>query len=143
MTRGQWGTVKRIGGSPDFSGATERGLGIADGLFVHPGNDGPTEVVYRHNGSPAILLGEATVVDCIGQCGGRGSVAFEIRGDGRELWSSGLIRQVEPGRDFAIDIIGVRELRLITTDGGDGTAQDWAAWLHLEIRNSITPVSTP
>jgi hypothetical protein len=135
--------VTRIGGNPDFSGAIEGGLGIADGLFVHPGNDGPTEVVYRHNGFPAILRGQATVVDCIGPCGGRGSVAFVIRGDGRELWNSGLMRQAEPGKEFAVDMTGVREARLIATDGGNGTAQDWAAWLALEIRNSITPVSTP
>lgn len=142
ITRGQWGTVTRIAGDPDFAGAREGGMVIADGLFAHPGSDGPTEVIYRHDGSRTTLSGTATVIDCVASCGGQGSVNFIIRGDGRELWSSGLARQDDLGRAFAVDLEGVHELRLVTTDGNNGTAEDWAAWLDLEVGSSSAKTPT-
>ena len=133
ITRGKWGTVARIGGNPAFAKASEGGQALGDGFFTHPGVDGPTEIVYLHDGSNATLRGKATVLDCVDSCGQLGTVKFIIRGDGQEIWASELIRHHNPGTSFAIDLENVHELRLITTDGGDGTSHDWAAWLDLEI----------
>ncbi len=142
ITRGRWGTVVRIAEDPNLAGATEGGRAVDDGLYAPPGNDGPTEVVYRHDGSKANLRGTASVVDCFSYCGGQGSVNFVIRGDGRELWSSGLVRQNDPGRAFVVDLEGVHEVRLTSTDGGNGTTEDWAAWLDLEVASSSAQPTT-
>ncbi len=133
VTRGQWGTVTRIGGNEQFAGAKEGGRAIEDGFFVHPGNGGPTEVVYQHDGSPVILKGTAAVLDCVDHCGQLGTVDFIIRGDGQEIWNGGLIRQHDSAVSFSVSLEGVHEIRLITTDGGNGTAHDWAAWLDLAL----------
>jgi len=62
-----------------------------------------------------------------------GSMEFIVVGDGRELWRSGPIFQKAAGAAFSINLAGVRELRLVVTDGGNGNAEDWGAWLNLEV----------
>ena len=140
VTRGQWGGVTRIGGNPQFAKAREGGRALGDGFFTHPGNGGATEIVYVHDGSELVLRGVATVIDCVDHCGAAGSVEFSIQGDGQELWTSGLVRHGDPGSSFAVGLEGVREIRLITSDGGNGTAEDWAAWLDLDIGSDAKPV---
>jgi hypothetical protein len=133
VTRGAWGSVTRIAGDSAFANATDAGQPVEDGFFVHPGSEGPTEIVYQHDGSSATLQGRATVIDCVGYCGGAGTVTFAIEGDGRELWNSGLVGHGGPGQTFAVQLEGVSEIRLISTGGGNGIDEDWAAWLDLEI----------
>lgn len=70
-----------------------------------------------------------------GTCGlpnGRGSVDFIIRADGREVFRSG---KLEDGRTktFAVDLIGVQTLELITDEAGDGGGSDWGLWLGAEL----------
>jgi len=57
-----------------------------------------------------------------------GSVVFVINADGKEIYRS---PKTEPGvtHRFEIDLNGVKELKLITEDGGDGNAVDWGLWL--------------
>lgn len=141
VTRGAWGTVTRIAGSDGFAQATDGGRPVEDGFFVHPGSGGPTEIVYRHDGSPATLQGRATIIDCLGHCGRGGSTTFFIRGDGKELWNSGLVRHEGQGQTFAASLEGVSEVRLVSTDGGNGTGEDWAAWLDLRIAESQDPAT--
>jgi hypothetical protein len=133
VTRGAWGSVTRIAGEGAFANATDAGQPVDDGFFVHPGSEGPTEIVYQHDGSSATLQGRATVIDCVGYCGGAGTVTFAIEGDGRELWNSGLVRHGGPGRIFAVQLEGVSEIRLKSTDGGNGIDEDWAAWVDLRV----------
>ena len=139
VTRGTWGTVTRIAEEDGFAGATDGGQPVGDGFFVHPGSGGPTEIVYRHDGSPVTLKGRATVIDCLAHCGRGGTVTFAVTGDGNELWNSGLVRHGGPGLTFSVDLEGVSEVRLISTDGGNGNGEDWAAWLDLEVDDSTSP----
>jgi len=136
LIRGAWADVSHITRTKLFTDkdldAMERGFSIEDGLFCPPGATGPTEIVYIHDGSPLILSGYATVLDCIDYCGHGGSVEFIITGDGKNLWKSGLIRQQDPAKKFFLDMTGIKKLRLISTDGGNGNGEDWAAWLNLK-----------
>ena len=59
---------------------------------------------------------------------GRGSVVFEVWGDGKKLWNSTLVSGFDPVRDAAVDIAGVKRLRLVVTDAGDGNRFDAADW---------------
>ena len=129
VKRGQWASVNRIGRD-----AREAGMQLHNGLFTHPGNGGPTEVIYAHDGSPRTFSGYATVLDGLSYQGRNGSVQFYIVADGRTVWSSGMVYTRSRAVSFSINLSGVRELRLVTTDGGNGTAEDWAAWVNMDVR---------
>ncbi|BCM92556.1 hypothetical protein IAD21_04438 [Abditibacteriota bacterium] len=60
--------------------------------------------------------------------GPQGSVEFHVLGDGKALWSSGLMRTGESAKPLSIDVSGVRYLTLEATDGGDGISFDHADW---------------
>lgn len=140
VIRGQWGSAIPMNEDVHFQKCDrqnlERGFRIQNGLFAHPGNRGPSEIVFEHDGSEAKLSGFATVLDCAPRCGRSGSVQFIIDGDGRLLWESGLIKQADPAQPFRIGLEGIHELRLIVNDGGNGNQEDWAAWLNLNLDNA-------
>ena len=58
-----------------------------------------------------------------------GSVAFVVRGDGKELFRSEVIRDHRL-RSTELDVMGVRRLELIVEDGGDGVSSDWGIWVE-------------
>jgi hypothetical protein len=61
--------------------------------------------------------------------GQSGSVVFLVRGDGRELLKSLVVRDAMP-RPLDLDVSTVDRLELIVTDGGDGSASDGALWVN-------------
>lgn len=63
------------------------------------------------------------------QDGHTGSVVFVVRGDGRELFRSDVVRDHRP-RWTEVDITDVQALELVTEDAGDGRSGDWAVWLQ-------------
>ncbi|MCK5379002.1 MAG: NPCBM/NEW2 domain-containing protein, partial [Acidobacteria bacterium] len=114
ITRGKWGTATHINEDANLKNkVNERGLVVEDGFFVAPGHGGDTEILWSHDGSDLMFSGVATVIDCIDYCGGAGSIEFFIRGDGRNLWAGGLVRQGDPGRTFSVSLDGIREVRLV------------------------------
>lgn len=59
---------------------------------------------------------------------GRGSVVFEVYGDGKKLWSSPTLSGLDAPKDVDVDVSGVQRLRLVVTDAGDGNKFDVANW---------------
>jgi hypothetical protein len=59
---------------------------------------------------------------------GRGSVVFEVHGDGKKLWSSPLMSGLDAAKKVDVPLAGVKRLRLVVTDGGDGNRYDAADW---------------
>ena len=59
---------------------------------------------------------------------GRGSVGFEIYGDGKKLWSSPTLSGLDAAKDIDLDVTGIKRLRLLVTDAGDGNKFDVAVW---------------
>lgn len=59
---------------------------------------------------------------------GRGSVEFQVVGDGKMLWSSGVLRGGQPPKRVDVDLTGVRRLALLVDDAGDGFEYDHADW---------------
>ena len=134
IMRGKWGTAKHIAEDAHLkSKLKEGGFVIEDGFFVAPGHGGDTEILWSHDGSEETLSGAATVIDCIDYCGRVGSVEFFVRGDGRDLWASGLVRHNDPARSFSVSLNGIREVRLVINDGSNGVDEDWGGWLNLKI----------
>jgi hypothetical protein len=61
--------------------------------------------------------------------GQTGSVVFLVRGDGRELLKSVVVRDAMP-RTADLDVSTVDRLELIVTDAGDGNLSDGALWTN-------------
>ena len=71
---------------------------------------------------------------------GRGSVEFQVIGDGKVLWQSGLMKGGEAAKPVKVRIAGVKELLLKVTDGGDGGRCDHADWADAKlVINGIYP----
>jgi hypothetical protein len=56
------------------------------------------------------------------------SVVFQIIGDGKKLFDSGVMRLATPARQVQVDVRGVKTLALVVTDAGDGINCDHADW---------------
>jgi hypothetical protein len=74
---------------------------------------------------------------------GVGSVEFIVRGDGRVLWRSGVLRGRDAAKEARVDLTGVRELVLEVADAGDGIASDHGNWLDAVIVHDGAPLPTP
>ena len=62
------------------------------------------------------------------QGGRRGSVVFRVVGDGQTLFEAGPMSDSDAAKRVEVGVKGVRELRLVAGDGGDGIACDMANW---------------
>ena len=56
------------------------------------------------------------------------SVVFQVFGDGKKLFDSGVMRIDTPARRAGADLRGVKQLALVVTDAGDGINCDHADW---------------
>ena len=56
------------------------------------------------------------------------SVVFQVFGDGKKLFNSGVMRIREPAKRVSVSLTGVSELKLVVTDAGDGITCDHADW---------------
>lgn len=62
-----------------------------------------------------------------------GSVVFQVYGDGKKLYDSGLVKGGEPPRSVHVSVDGVEQLKLVVTDGGDGMDADMANWAEARL----------
>ncbi|MFO7369229.1 MAG: NPCBM/NEW2 domain-containing protein [Bacteroidales bacterium] len=53
---------------------------------------------------------------------------FELYGDGKKLWSSGVMRLGDSARLCQVQLAGVQKLELVVADGGNGNYYDHANW---------------
>ncbi|WP_207207263.1 NPCBM/NEW2 domain-containing protein [Xylanimonas protaetiae] len=97
------------------------GLGVAS----------PSAVRYHLGGVCTRLTGAVGIDDVVGSVGPDGGTStFDVVGDGRTLWSSGVVTR-GAASPFDLDVTGVRDLRLVVGDAGDGGYNDRADWLSL------------
>lgn len=64
------------------------------------------------------------------EAGPKGSVTFEVYGDGKKLFASEKIGRYEYPRHAEVDVTNVHLLKLVVTDAGDGITDDHADWLN-------------
>lgn len=60
---------------------------------------------------------------------GKGSVVFAVKGDGRTLFESGVVRGGSKPVDIDVDLTGVRVLELSVDPTADGASGDHALWI--------------
>ncbi|WP_052351645.1 NPCBM/NEW2 domain-containing protein [Deinococcus pimensis] len=121
-----WGPLERDrsnGEQADGDGRplTLGGVTFARGFGVHAGSSVTLDVGGRCDRFTA-------TVGVDDEVGDRGSVVFQVYGDGQKLYESPVLRGPDAGRPVDVPIAGKRQLRLVVTDAGDGIAYDHADW---------------
>ena len=73
-----------------------------------------------------------------------GSVTFQLLGDGRVLWKSGVMRTGAPAMEVGVELQGVQRLTLQVGDAGDGNGMDHADWAEAKMQGvGIKPSPSP
>ena len=67
------------------------------------------------------------------EVGKQGSVEFQVTGDGKTLWESGVLHGGDPAKDVSVALDGVKLLILTVGDAGDGISYDHADWADARI----------
>ncbi|MBL7222606.1 MAG: NPCBM/NEW2 domain-containing protein, partial [Candidatus Brocadiae bacterium] len=73
------------------------------------------------------------VVGIDDEVNGNGSSEFEVVGDGKLLWASGILRGRDPAKKLEVDVSGVKMLDLIVTVAGDGYGHDHTDWADAKL----------
>ncbi len=90
------------------------------GIYAHA----PARHVYQTGKKWKRLTGKAGLAS-----GHGGTVEFEIKGDGRTLWKSPVVKS-DRLAEFDVDLKGVTTLELLTHPTADGPGSDWGLWLE-------------
>ena len=93
---------------------------FATGIYAHA----PSLHRYKLNKKWSKLEGSVGLA-----AGKSGSVRFEIKGDGKPLWKSPVIKEGQL-KNFSLNIKTIMSLELITETTSDGAASDWGLWLE-------------
>ena len=89
------------------------------------GAHAPSRVVIDLPQACSLFLADVGLDEEVGD---RGSVEFQVWGDGEMLASSGVLRGPQTSTAIAADLEGVEQLTLVVTKAGDGNAYDHADW---------------
>ncbi len=112
-------------GGGDGHPLTIAGVTYEKGLGTHA----PAEVVVYLGGRCTSFSAALGLDDEITQ---PGSVAFQVMGDGKPLYDSGVLRP-GPAVPTTVDVTRVRMLTLVVTDGGDNKNFDHADWADAKL----------
>ncbi|MFD0342216.1 NPCBM/NEW2 domain-containing protein [Streptomyces sp. NPDC127117] len=126
-----WGPVEKDtsngeSGAGDGNPLTIGGTVFAKGLGVHADS-----AVEFYTGRACEAVTAQVGVD--DEKGAKGSVSFEVRADGTQVASSGVLTNAMPARPITADVSGAQVVSLVVTDGGDGVDSDHADWADLRI----------
>jgi NPCBM/NEW2 domain/Peptidase M60, enhancin and enhancin-like len=64
---------------------------------------------------------------------GFGSVTFEVWLDGKKQFQSGKLTGNDIARKVKLSVAGVKKLRLVVGDAGDGKSSDWGNWADAKL----------
>ena len=90
------------------------------GIYAHA----PARHVYRVGSKWKRLTGKTGLAS-----GHGGTVEFEIKGDGKTLWKSPVVKS-DRIVEFEVDLNDVTSLELLTHPTADGPGSDWGLWLE-------------
>ena len=112
---------------PDDTMLLESGGKIFEtGIYAHA----PARHTYQIGKKWESLAGKVGLAS-----GHRGSVQFEVKGDGRALWKSRIVKSDEIV-EFEVKLDGVQQLELLTHPTDDGAGADWGLWLQLLLKRT-------
>ncbi len=91
------------------------GVSYSSGLGVNA----TSSVSFNLNGDYLQFVSDIGIDDEVGD---KGSVVFQVFGDGIKLFDSGKMTGSSPTQSIDIDVTGVNILKLVVTNAGDGNA---------------------
>jgi alpha-galactosidase len=95
--------------------AYDKGLGVFAGSMI----------LYRLGRACSTFSADVGVDS---QGAGGGSVVFQVFADGEKLFDSGVVTGAMPAQSISVDVTAKRRLKLLATNAGDGTTNDYADW---------------
>jgi alpha-galactosidase len=114
-------------GAPQVDrGIREKPLSIGGQKFEHGVGTHATSVLWIELGRQTDRFQASVGVD--DAANGPGTVIFRVVGDGKQLWTSGVMKPNEKAKMVDLSLRGVKLLALIVDDAGDGIAFDHADW---------------
>ena len=105
---------------------TLNGTTYAKGLGVHA----PSDVRYNLGGTCTAFTASVGVDDEVGI---KGSVVFQVFGDGVKLYDSGTMTGATATKSVNVNVSGRNELALVVTDSGDNADYDHGDWADAEV----------
>ena len=134
-----WGTIginTTIKGNP----ISLRGTTYAKGIGTHA----VSQIVYNLNGQYGSFLSDVGVDD---EVNGQGAVDFQVIGDGKVLFDSGVLTGASPVVHINVNVTGVKQLTLVANNGVAGSIDydhsDWAGARLLAAAPTTTPPAAP
>jgi len=129
-----WGKLQK---NKDVDGGP---LSIAGQVYTNGlGTHAPGYIALDLGGGSERFTAKVGVND---QPSGKGSVEFIVRGDGKVLWQSGIVRGGEAAKSVDVSVKGVRALILEVTNGKDGADCDHADWAEADLEVTGTQPKT-
>lgn len=61
---------------------------------------------------------------------------FELYGDGKKLWASGVMHVGDSAIACSVKLAGIKRLELVVTDGGNGNYYDHAEWVNAKFETT-------
>ncbi|KAA8482450.1 alpha-galactosidase [Arcticibacter tournemirensis] len=120
------GKNKSVDGKPiTIAGKTfERGFGThsVSSLFI------------QLDGKATLFTAQVGIDDEV--TGHQPAAEFQVVGDGKVLWESGIVRLGDAARPCSVSLAGVKKLELVVTDGGNGNYYDHADWANAKFETS-------
>ena len=114
--------------------------GIAKEFDKGIGTCGNSEVIYDLEGKGMTYFSAHIGLDS-NYALAKASVVFKVIADGEEIYDSGVMRVGSDAKFINLPIEGVKELKLVTTDSGDGITGDYASWGDAKFTtNSSMPI---
>ena len=98
-----------------------RGTAFDKGL----GTAAPAAIIYRLGGKCSRFKAQVGVDDATN---GQGSVRFQVLADDEVLFDSQTVNGQSAAAAVDVSLVGKRRLKLLVTNGDDGTANDRASW---------------
>jgi alpha-galactosidase len=68
--------------------------------------------------------------------GQRPAAEFIVNGDGKQLWSSGVMHLGDAAKPCSVKLDGVKKLELLVTDGGNGNYYDHVNWVDAKFETT-------
>ncbi len=105
---------------------TLNGTTYAKGLGVNA----PSDIRYNLAGTCTAFTASVGVDD---EVGSKGSVVFQVLGDGVKLYDSGTMTGATATKSVNVNVSGRNELALVVTDAGDNTDYDHGDWANAKV----------
>ena len=127
-----WGPIEQNTSNGDQAAGDGQPLTIGgkvytQGFGTHAGSQMLFTLAPASNITCTTFTADVGVDD---EVGSKGSVVFQVYADGVKKYDSGSLTGADAAKAVSVDVTGVKQLKLVVTDAGDGISYDHADWAN-------------